>query len=349
MNVQLKKLSEQVVVITGASSGIGLVTARMAAARGARVVVAARSEEALSQLVSEIKGAGGEAAYVVADVADEDDVRRIAETAVQHFGGFDTWVNNAGVSIYGKMMEVKVKDQRRLFETNFWGTVYGSYVAAEHLKRRGGGALINIGSTLSDRAIPIQGIYSASKHAVKGFTDALRMELEAEGVPISVTLIKPAAIDTPYPHHAKNYLESEPTLPPPVYAPEVVAEAILYCAEHPEREVFAGGGGKALSAAEKYAPRLTDKIMEWTMIDMQKSGRPPRRRGDNGLYKASGKLKERGGYEGHVSESSLYTKASLHPLMTTALVLGAAGVAFAALWRPASSNGGNGQQATTNQ
>jgi hypothetical protein len=185
---------------------------------------------------------------------------------------------------------------------------------------------------------------------VKGFTDALRMELEADSAPISVTLIKPAAIDTPYPHHAKNYLESEPTLPPPVYAPEVVAEAILHCAEHQEREVFAGGGGKALSAAEKFAPRLTDKLMEWTMIDMQKSGKPPRRRReDNGLYKASGKLKERGGYEGHVAESSLYTRASLHPLMTTALVLGAAGVAFAALRRPAPSNGGNGHSETVNQ
>ncbi|HEX8651723.1 MAG TPA: SDR family oxidoreductase [Pyrinomonadaceae bacterium] len=345
MSIQLKKLKEQTVVITGASSGIGLVTARMAAERGARLVVAARSEEALTQLVSEIKAAGGEALHVVADVANEDDVRRISETAIRHFGGFDTWVNNAGVSIYGKMTEISMEDQRRLFDTNFWGVVYGSYVAAEHLKERGG-ALINVGSTLSDRAIPIQGMYSASKHAVKGFTDALRMELEADSAPISVTLIKPAAIDTPYPHHAKNYLESEPTLPPPVYAPEVVAEAILHCAEHQEREVFAGGGGKALSAAEKYAPRLTDKLMEWTMIDMQKSGKPPRRRReDNGLYKASGKLKERGGYEGHVAESSLYTKASLHPLMTTALVLGAAGVAFAALRRHASSNGGNGHSA----
>ncbi len=345
MNLELKKLNEQTIVITGASSGIGLVTARMAAERGARLVVAARSPEALSQLVSEIKGAGGQAVHVVADVANEDDVRRISEAAIQHFGGFDTWINNAGVSIYGKMMEIPIEDQRRLFDTNFWGVVYGSYVAAEHLKQRGG-ALINIGSTLSDRAIPIQGIYSASKHAVKGFTDALRMELEEDGAPISVTLIKPGAIDTPYPHHAKNYMESEPTLPPPVYAPEVVAEAILYCAEHQEREVFAGGGGKALSMAEKYAPRLTDKIMEWTMSDLQKSGKPPRRRReDNGLYKASGKLKERGGYEGHVSKSSLYTRASLHPLMTTALVLGAAGVAFAALRRP----NGNGHSESVNQ
>jgi hypothetical protein len=189
-------------------------------------------------------------------------------------------------------------------------------------------------------------MYSASKHAVKGFTDALRMELESEGAPVSVTLIKPGAINTPYPQHAKNYLEGEPTLPPPVYAPEVVAEAILHCAENPERDVFAGGGGKAISVSEKYAPRLTDKAMELTMMQMQQSDRPPRDRDDNGLYKAAGELKERGEYEGHVAESSLYTKASLHPLTTTALVLGAAGLAIAALWRPWQTNGMNGHSAS---
>jgi short-subunit dehydrogenase len=332
MSAVLKKLNEQTIVITGASSGIGLVTARAAARRGARLVLAARSEEALRQLCDEITAAGGQATYVVADVGKEEDVRRIAETALRRFGGFDTWVNNAGVSIYGKIMDVPLEDMRQLFETNFWGVVYGSRAAARHLRGRGG-ALINIGSTVSDRAIPVQGIYSASKHAIKGFTDALRMELEADGAPVSVTLVKPAAIDTPYTHHAKNYLETEPALPPPVYAPDVVAEAILYCAEHPEREVFAGGGGKALSMSERYAPRLTDKVMELTMIDQQKSDHPPRPRSDNGLYKASvRKLEERGGHEGHVAETSLYTKASLHPLWTTAIALGT-GLAIAALWR----------------
>jgi short-subunit dehydrogenase len=339
MGIHLKKLNEQTIVITGASSGIGLVTARMAARRGARLVLAARSEEALRELTAEITGAGGEAIHVVADVGREEDVRRIADTAIRHFGGFNTWVNNAGVSIYGKLLEIPLEDQRRLFDTNFWGVVHGSLAAARHLRGRGG-AIINVGSTLSDRAIPIQGTYSASKHAVKGFTDALRMELEADGAPVSVTLIKPGAIDTPYPHHAKNYMETEPTVPPPVYAPEVVAEAILYCAEHPERDVFAGGGGKAISMSEKYAPRLTDKVMEWTMTRMQKSDEPPRPLEVNGLDKAAGELEERGGGHAYVAESSLYTKASLHPVVTTALVVGA-GLAIAALWRPTQSNGHN--------
>ena len=203
MKIHLKPLEEQTIVITGASSGIGLVTARMAARNGAAVVLAARSGDSLQQLENEILQAGGEAAHVVADVSKVEDVAKIAEVAKENFGGFDTWVNNAGVSIYGKIEEIPIEDMRRLFDTNFWGLVYGSLEAAKHL-RKFGGAIIQIGSEVGDRAIPLQGIYSASKHAVKGFTDAFRMELEKEGAPISVTLIKPAAIDTPYPHHREE-------------------------------------------------------------------------------------------------------------------------------------------------
>lgn len=272
MALKLKNLEQQVIVITGATSGIGLTTARMAARRGARLVLAARNEEALQKLTGEINADGGEAIYVVADVGSEGDVKTIAAEAIDKFDNFDTWINNAGVSIYGKLEKVPIEDFRQLFETNFWGVVYGSLTAAPHLKLTGG-AIINVGSTLSDRAIPLQGMYCASKHAVKGFTDALRMELEAEDAPISVTLIKPAAIDTPYKEHAKNYLGVKPENPPPVYAPETVAEAILHCAENPTRDVFVGAGGKMLSLLGEYAPRLTDKYMENMMIDAQKSDR----------------------------------------------------------------------------
>lgn len=340
MDVKLKKLSEQVVVITGASSGIGLVTAREAARRGAKLVVAARAEDALRRLVEEITSQGGEAVHVVADVGRHDDVRRIAETALERFGRIDTWVNNAGVSIYGKILDTPFEDMRRLYETNFWGVVYGSVVAVEHLRQRGG-ALINVGSVLSDRAIPVQGVYSSSKHAVKGFTDALRMELEEDGAPVSVTLIKPSTIDTPYTKHAKNLLEDkEPSLPPPVYAPETVAEAILHCAETPERDVYVGGGGKALSVMGKYAPRLSDKVMENFMFDaQQKDGPRAGVRDDAGLYEASGTLKERSGDDRVVFESSAYTKASLHPILTGALFVGA-GLATAALVSKRRAKGG---------
>lgn len=336
MAIKLKKLSEQVIVITGASSGIGLVTARLAAKRGARVVLNARNEEALKQVTDDINAQGGQAIYVVGDVGKFEEVQRIADKAIRHFGGFDTWVNNAGVSIYGPVLDQSLEDQRRLFETNYWGTVHGSIVACEHLKQRGG-ALINVGSVLSDVAIPIQGTYCATKHAVKGYTDALRLELEEEGAPISVTLIKPSAIDTPYTRHAKNLMPVEPMNPPPVYAPDLVAEAILHCAEHPERDLYVGGGGKMLAESAQLAPRLTDKLMHAMMFDVQQSDRPKPPAREDSLYAPIADGEERGDYPGHVAESSVYTKAAKHPLITGSLIAGL-GLAVLAAWRSVPAN-----------
>lgn len=336
MNVRLKRLSDQVIVITGASSGIGLVTARMAAQRGARLVLNSRNAEALQHVCDEINEMGGEAIPVAGDVGRFDDVHKIADEAIRHFGGFDTWVNNAGVSIYGRMLDQSLEDQRRLFDTNYWGVVHGSIVACAHL-RNNGGALINMGSVLSDVAIPIQGTYCATKHAVKGYTNALRLELEEENAPISVTLIKPSTIDTPYTQHAKNLMPVEPQNPPPVYAPEPVAEAILHCAEHPERDVTVGGGGKMLAEAGHYAPRLTDKVLQAAMFDLQQSDRPkPKNRRDS-LYSPLQDGKERGNYPGHVAESSVYTKAKLHPVIASSLIAGLGLAAFAG-WRSLSKS-----------
>jgi short-subunit dehydrogenase len=337
MAVKLKPLGEQVMVITGATSGIGLCTARLAAKRGARVVIASRNEEALRRLAGEVNNSGGQAVYVRADVGDEGDIKKIAAEALNKFGTFDTWVNNAAGSIYGKLEDVPVEDFRRLFETNFWGVVYGSLVAARNLKTTGG-ALINMGSTLSDRAIPLQGMYCASKHAVKGFTDALRIELESENAPVSVTLIKPAAIDTPYIEHAPNYLDTEPLNPPPVYSPNAVAETILYCAEHPVRDIFVGAAAKAHEMAGHYAPRLFDYLMESTYLGQTRSGEPPQPKPLQSLYESrDARLHERGVYDGPVVESSVYTQMTLRPAATgvvagVALAVGA-GIAYSMLKR----------------
>jgi short-subunit dehydrogenase len=331
MDIRLKKLQDQVIVITGASSGIGLTTARMAAKRGARLVLAARNGDALQKLCDELKGFGASAIHVVADVSREEDVRAIARAAIAHFGSFDTWINNAGVSIFGKLNEVSLEDQRRIFETNFWGVVHGSLVAVEHFKTRGG-ALINLGSELSDVGITLQGMYAASKHAVKGFTDSLRMELEEAGAPVSVTLIKPAAIDTMFLAHAKNYMEVEPKLPAPIYAPEVVAQAILFAAEQPKRDIFVGSASKITSTGARYFPQLMDRYMKRFASRQQRTDQPASRTTQDALYQPGTSLQERQGYLGHVCESSLYTKASLHP-KTTGLVLAGAGVALAALWQ----------------
>ncbi len=330
MKPTLKPIRDQVIVITGASSGIGLSTARMAAQEGAKLVLAARSAGALNELTAELTAAGAQVTAVVADVSREEDVRAIARTAQDAYGGFDTWVNNAGVGMYGKVEDVGVEDMRRLFDINFWGLVYGSLEAVRVLRERGG-ALINVGSTASDRAIALQGVYSASKHAVKGFTDALRMELEEGGAPISVTLIKPGPIDTPFPMNARNYLPDEPQHVPPVYAPETVARAILHAAVTPTRDLFVGSGGKSIAAFGDLSPKATDKAMEGFVIPRTHSGRPPLPRAQNALNAPSERLSERGDYPGLVRGHSLYTQAAQSGNLRRALIIGASVVAVA-LW-----------------
>jgi NAD(P)-dependent dehydrogenase (short-subunit alcohol dehydrogenase family) len=334
VKIQLKSLDRQVIVITGASSGIGLATARRAARKGAKLVLAARSVEDLNELVGEIRGKGGDALAVQADVGVEEDVHHIAAEAVGAFGGFDTWVNNAGVSIYGPALDIATDDMRRLFETNFWGVVYGSRAACEHLRRRGG-ALINIGSEVSDKAAPLQAAYSASKHAVKGWTDALRMELEYQAAPISVTLIKPGAIDTPYPEHARNYMPDFPKPAAPVYAPDSVAAAILHAATTPVRDMFVGGGARFLSSLDRWAPRTTDRLTERMLIPGTHSGEP--RNGHDALYEPGGGLSERGHYPGMVRRS-MYTRASIHPVLSSAAAVGA-GLLVTMLWRTTAQQG----------
>lgn len=326
--MRLKPLREQTIVLTGATSGIGLATARMASDRGARLVIAARNEEALKAVVSEIEAKGGEAIYVVADVGREEDVNRIRDEAVRRFGGFDTWINDAAVSIYGRLDEVSIEDMKRLFDTNFWSQVYGSRAALEVFRRQGTPAkLINLGSVLGERAIPIQGIYSASKHAVAGFTESLRMEIDAADLPVSVTLIKPSAINSPYKDHAKNYLDVAPKNPPPVYDVRVVADAILWACEHERRDIVVGGGGKLISLTADVAPRLADRTMARVMPYLQRSEDPPKPREHNNLYEPMDDLQERSDYP-FTLHSSLYTKASLHPVATLGIAMGMAALAY---------------------
>jgi NAD(P)-dependent dehydrogenase (short-subunit alcohol dehydrogenase family) len=319
MTPTLKPINEQVVVITGASSGIGLVTAKRAAARGARVVLAARNEADLRAATDAIRRAGGRAIFVVADVADAAQVENIAAAAVREFGRIDTWVNNAAVSMYGRIMDVSIEDMRRQFDINYWGQVYGSRVAVPHLLGNGG-ALINVASALADRAIPLQGNYCAAKHALKAFTDTLRMELEAAGAPVSVTLLKPASIDTPFFDKARTYLDVEPQPVPPVYAPEIVADAILTCAQRPIRDVIVGGTGKLLTAAD-LLPRLADKYMERTMFDAQQTGDPVGSRPDNLYEPVAHDGGERGrNWTGRTKGTSLYTASVLHPQAAAAAI-----------------------------
>ncbi|WP_210116072.1 SDR family oxidoreductase [Hymenobacter wooponensis] len=341
MNLKLKPLHQQTIVITGASSGIGLVTARMAAKEGARVVLAARNAEALRQLAQEINSQGGQALAVPTDVGSEEDMMRLAAAAQAEFGGFDTWVNNAGVSIFGHCDEVSIPDMERMFATNFWGTVYGSRLAVQHYKQRQEpGALINIGSFFGDRATPVQSTYCASKHALHGWTNALRMELEVEKAPVSVTLIHPGRIDTPYNEHAQSYFEQQVAHRGMVYPPEAVAEAILFAAAHPKRDMYVGFQAKALTLAGHLAPRIMDKVMEALIYPTQLDPKRPSRNAEtSALHKAGYGLHERGSHEGWFRSRSLYVKAEKHPLLAAAAVAGLSTVAWLLTKSRNASNG----------
>jgi len=331
MPVRLKPLSQQVVVITGASSGIGLATARMAASRGAAVLLVARHEESLREAVEGIRGAGGRAEYHVADVADMAALEAAADKAEAEFGRIDACVNDAGTSLYGTVEQITLEDHRRLFETNYWGVVHGSLVAAKRLKARGG-AIINVGSVLSDRAVIYQGPYCASKHAVKAFTDALRMELEQESATISVTLIKPAAMDTPFQDHAPIRMDTPGvTVPPVVYDPHLVARAICFACETPRRDIYIGGGGAAISLAGALFPRLTDFVMEAVGRPLQTTedrGRPEMR--DN-LHQARPGGAERSSLRNTQRRTSLLLEAQMAPVTTIAAVAGLAALTLGAM------------------
>ena len=321
-------LNQQVVVITGASQGIGRETALQLAERGASVVVAARNEEALAELVRQVERIGGQAEAVVTDVADADQVERLAQRAVERFGRIDTWVNNAAVSIYAPVEDVEPEEMERLVRVNLLGQMYGSRAAIPHMRRQGGGTIVNIGSALSDRAVPLQSAYVASKHGVAGFSEALRLEMIEEGTGIDVVLIMPSSMNTPLFNFARSKIGVQPMPVPPVYEPRVVAEAILHAAEHGGREVVVGGWGKMLTVAQWLSPSLLDRYMlqgarAWKQ---QQTARPDDAR-DNLFEASTGPGATTGDFSQDSKATSLYTThLELHPerkrIAVAALVIG---------------------------
>jgi short-subunit dehydrogenase len=296
--MKLKRIPEQVIVITGATSGIGLATAREAVGRGARVVLTARNEEDLAHITEEL---GERAAWVGADVSDPRAVELVRDTAVARFGGFDTWINNAGLSLYGDLSSLDVIEARRLFDVNFWGVVHGTSVALGYLRERGG-AIVNVGSALSPRDVPFEGMFTASKAAVQAYTESMRAECERDALPVSISLVRPANVDTPFTEHARNHLEGQPPMRGPVYSPALVAEVLLHCAEQGKRDVKVGRTGRKATAVTEQPMRDEDALFL-----------PPLVEG-----------KTRGLYDGKVLGKSLHTLLSLHPLAAFGLAVGAA-------------------------
>ena len=321
--VTLKPVHQQTIALTGATSGIGLATARLASKRGARLLLIARNEEALIRVRDELRAEGGQAEYAVADVADRSQLEAALARARDAFGGIDTWVNDAGAFIYGALDTVPIEDQRRLFDVVYWGTVYGTLVAAEALKESGG-AIVNVGSVLGELAIPYQGAYCAAKFAVKGFTEAFRRETEAKRQPISLSLIKPAAINTLFMEHARNLIGSTGTRnPPPAYDPHLVARAILHACEHPVRDLVVGGaGGLSMVIGNRVAPGLMDLAFATFGRTTQTSSDPGEADRRDNLYEPREDEAEHSSLRPFTRKTSLALEAQLHPFATAATLAG---------------------------
>ena len=318
VTVTLKSLAEQVMVITGASSGIGLVTARTAARRGAKVFLVARSGETLAKLVEEIAIAGGKAGYAVADVGDAAAVEAAAAAAIARFGRIDTWVNDAGVAIYAKLVDTPLDEHRTLFETNYFGAVNGATAAIPHLKKQGG-ALVTVGSIASEMPSPVMGAYAASKHATRAYLRALRIELAADKVPVAVSLVLPAGIDTPIAGHAAVHMEGGALIPAPVYDPQLVADAILDCAVSGRREITVGGVGRAQVLFSEHFPALFERLAP-VMTKLLTTDAKPQPKPDN--LAAPQRSGEEHSPDQPGRKVSLYTAAAEHP--TIVLGVGAA-------------------------
>ena len=322
-----RPLNRQTIVITGASSGIGRETAVEAGKRGASVVLAARNEDALQEAARRIEQEGGRALVVPTDVGDWEQVERLAGAAVEHFGRIDTWVNNASVSTYAAVEETTAEEFDRVVQVNLMGTIYGVKAVLPYMKRQGEGTIINVGSVLSERSVPLQSGYCAAKHGVKGFTEALRMELAREKSGINVTLILPSSINTPFFNHARSKMGVKPQPIPPVYEPRVVAEAILFAAEHPRRDIFAGGAGKMFAVMEAISAPLVDRYMLQgdRMFKQQQTDQPDDGR-DNLFAPMNGGGRTRGDFGKGSWSASPYTRyLELHPnrkrlVLTAALV-----------------------------
>jgi NAD(P)-dependent dehydrogenase (short-subunit alcohol dehydrogenase family) len=321
----------QVVVITGASSGIGRETALEFGRHGARVVVAARNQEALQSLADEIHRLGGEALPVVTDVSDYSQVAALASRAVESFGRIDTWVNNAAVSTYGTVEQMDAEELHRVVEVNLMGQIYGMKAALPYL-RDSGGSVLNVSSALGERSVPLQAAYCAAKHGIVAFGEALRLELKAEGSPVRVVDVLPSSINTPLFLHARSKLGVKPKPVGRVYEPSVVAEAIVAAAHRPVRQVYAGFAGRLLDVAQRISPRLTDWYLSGpgNVIAGQRPDQPDDGV-DNLFAPSTGPGTTTGDFGQRSKSTSVYTRLiAPHPTVgRVAAVAGMAGAAFA--------------------
>src|SRR5215210_2549667 len=332
--MQLKPIEEQVVVLMGASSGIGRETALRFAERGAKVVVSARSEKGLASLVEEIQDKGGEAIAIPADVSEFEQVKAVADGAVEVYGRLDTWVHLAAVLLVASVEDTSPEEFERVVDVNLMGQVYGAMAALPYIKREGVGALIHVSSMGAKRSIPLQSAYCASKHGIDGFLESLRVELQHEKLPISVTQVMPATINTPFFEKARTKLGLKPVAPPPIYQPGLVSEAILHAAENPARDLVVGGAAKAVILSQALSPRMVDVLLRVRGFEVHYTGEPKHEDAPDNLFEPiDGYNTVEGSFRDRAHPRSLYNWLELHPTVKRGAVAGMAIGALGALRR----------------
>jgi NAD(P)-dependent dehydrogenase (short-subunit alcohol dehydrogenase family) len=331
IKVQLKSIEEQVVVLMGASSGIGRETALRFARKGAKVVVSARGEEGLDSLVEEIQAEGGKAISVPADTSKFEQVKAVADRAVQEYGRLDTWVHLAAVGLFATFEQTTPEEFERVIDVNLMGQVYGAMAALPHIKREGRGALIHISSVEAKRSFPFHSAYGASKHGIDGFLEALRVELKHDGWPIGVTQVMPGTINTPFFDKGRSKIGVKPVGIPPIYEPETVANIILYAAENPARDLVCGGAAQALILNQRLSPRMLDAVLATRAgFNPQKTEEPRSEDEPDNLYAPiRGHDTSKNGFR--ALSRSLYNWLEMHPVVRRGAAVGTALGLMAAL------------------
>ncbi|MGH3852289.1 MAG: SDR family oxidoreductase [Pseudonocardiaceae bacterium] len=263
----------QVVVITGASAGIARATAQAFGARGAQVALLARGRAGLDGAVKDVGNAGGDALAIPTDVADYDQVAAAAEQVEDAFGPIDVWINVAFTSVFAPLYEIKPEEFRRVTEVSYLGYVYGTMVALARMRPRDRGTIVQVGSALGQRGIPLQSAYCGAKHAINGFTESLRTELMHEGSNIHVTVVQMPAVNTPQFSWVLSRLPNHPQPVPPIYQPEVAARGVVFAADHPGRKQYwVGASTVGTLLGQKIAPALLDRYLAKTGFQSQQTG-----------------------------------------------------------------------------